>query len=299
MAELRISSFENEFVLYFETPESRINAYALASTLVSLADAAKAAGRSLNSAVDIEIVVEAIQSGSFKAKIAALARESGIFTKQQLIAGFTSIVFGVLGNYIYDHTLAKKGDVQVVVNTDEVIVTQGDTKIIVPREIHDATQVVAQNPVFTRAIDQMLASITLDDRVTAFGFAKDLNAAPDLLIPRELLAIRDNFLEEQAKTRVVEENCNLYIVKAIMERSKRKWEFKWHGITISAPIKDPNFYDDFAKHNFTIAPGDEFQVRLAIHQKKDDISGIYTNTSYEILEVYRHISRPRPQALPM
>jgi hypothetical protein len=84
-----------------------------------------------------------------------------------------------------------------------------------------------------------------------------------------------------------------------MERSKRKWEFKWHGLTIAAPIKDPNFYDDFAKHNFTIAPGDEFQARLAIHQKRDDVSGIYANTGYEVLHVYRHISRPKPERLPL
>ena len=84
-----------------------------------------------------------------------------------------------------------------------------------------------------------------------------------------------------------------------MERSKRKWEFKWHGITISAPIKDPSFYDNFAKHDFTIAPGDEFQVRLAMHQKRDDVSGVYTNTGYEILHVYRHISHPRARSVPL
>ena len=74
MADLRISTLENGFVLYFETPETRINAYALASTLVALADAAKAAGRTLNSAVDIEIVVEALNSGSFRANLCDRAR---------------------------------------------------------------------------------------------------------------------------------------------------------------------------------------------------------------------------------
>jgi hypothetical protein len=91
MAELRISNLANGFVLYFETPESRINAYALASTLVSLADAAKAAGRTLNGAVDIEIVVEALNSGSFRARVSAIARESGLFVKQQLVAGIVIV----------------------------------------------------------------------------------------------------------------------------------------------------------------------------------------------------------------
>lgn len=297
MAELRISNLANGFVLYFETPESRINAYALASTLVSLADAAKAAGRTLNGAVDIEIVVEALNSGSFRARISAIARESGLFVKNQLVTG---IVIGVLSNYIYDHTLSKRDPVQIQVNTDEVIITHGEDRVIVPREVHEATQMVAQNPVFVRSIDRMLGSVIIDERVTGFGLAADVNGQPPaLMLPRELLVIRDELSDPEAKTRVTEEDCDLYIVKAIMERSKRKWEFKWHGLTIAAPIKDPNFYDDFAKHNFTIAPGDEFQARLAIHQKRDDISGIYANTSYEVLHIYRHISHPKPQRLPL
>ena len=146
----------------------------------------------------------------------------------------------------------------------------------------------------------MLASVVIDERVTGFGLAPDSDQRiPAILLPRPILEIRDQLSEDEASTRIIEEDCDLYIVKAIMERSKRKWEFKWHGITISAPIKDPNFYDDFAKHNFTIAPGDEFQARIAIHQKRDDVSHIYANTSYEVIEVYRHVSRPKPQALPL
>ena len=297
MAELRISNLDSGFVLYFETPESRINAYALASTLVALADAAKAAGLTLNSAINVEIVVEALSSGSFRARVSAIARTSGLFVKQQLVTG---MIIAVLSNYIYDHTLSKKYPIQVQVNTDEVIITHGEDRIIVPREVHEATQLVIQNPVFVRSIDRMMSSVIIDESVTGFGLASDVNDPPPaMILPRELLAIRDESVDPEAKTRVVEEDCDLYIVKAIMERSKRKWEFRWHGINISAPIKDPNFYDDFAKHNFTIAPGDEFQARLAIHQKRDDVSGVYTNTSYEVLHVYRHISHPKPSQLPL
>ena len=297
MAELRISNLANGFVLYFETPEPRINAYALASTLVALADAAKAASRTLNSVIDIEIVVEAIDSGSFKAKISAIARQSGLFVVTQ---AFPTLILGVLGNFIYDHTLAKKDTVQVQVYTDEVIVTHGEDRIIVPKEVHNATQIVASDPVFTRAIDRMLTSVIVDERVTAFGLAPDIDSeAPALMLPRDLLAIVDERTDEEAKKRVVEEDCDLYIIKAIMERSKRKWEFKWRGVNISAPIRDPSFYDDFAKHSFTIAPGDEFQVRLAIHQTRDDLSGVYTNTSYEVMHVYRHVSRMKVERLPL
>lgn len=296
LAELKIGNFADGFVLYFETPEQRINAYALASTLVALADAAKAAGRTLNSAIDIEIVVEALDSGSFKAKITAIARQSGLFVRQAV----PTIVLSVMASYIYDHTLARQPSVQVVINTNEVIITDGDQQVVVPREVHEATQLVAQNSDFTRSMDRMLASTIIDERVTGFGVASYMNGPPPaIILPRALLSVRDELSNPEAKTRIVEEDCDLYIVKAIMERSKRKWEFKWHGMNIAAPIKDPNFYDDFARHNFTIAPGDEFQARLAIHQKRDDVSGIYTNTSFEVLHVYRHVSRPKPVRLPI
>lgn len=297
MAEFRISTLKDGFVLYFETPEQRINAYALASTLVALSDAAKAASRTLNSTIDIEIVVEALGSGSFRARITAIAKAAGIFASQQLLAG---VVIGVVANYTYDHTLAKKDKVEVIVNTDEVIITQGEDRLIVPRAIHDATQQVSRDPVFVRSMDRMLDSVIIDERVTGFGIAPDMQSPPpSLILPRALLEIRDEQLEPEPPSRTIEEDADLYIVKAIMERSKRKWEFKWHGVTISAPIKDPEFYDDFARHDFTIAPGDEFQARLAIHQKRDDVSGIYTNKSYEVIRVYRHVSRPRPKTLPL
>jgi hypothetical protein len=169
----------------------------------------------------------------------------------------TGILIGVLSNYIYAHTLGKKEPVAVQVDGDEMIITQGNDRIIVPRVVHEATQAVAKNPVFVRSVDRMLGSVIIDEHVTGFGLTSDPNGPPPaLLLPRDLLAIRDAPADPEAKTRVIEEECYLYIVKAIMERSKRKWEFKWHGVNIAAPIKDPNFYNDFASHNFTIAPGD-------------------------------------------
>jgi hypothetical protein len=294
VAELRIAEFENTVVLYFQTPEQRINAYALAATLVALADAAKAASRTLNSGVEVEIVVEALSSGSFRAKVTAVAREAGLFVKNQVATG---VVIGILASYVYDHTLAKKEPVEVIVQTDEVIVIKGNDRVIIPRAIHEAKQVVEKDPVFVRSVDRMLSSTVLDDRVTGFGLTPSLNdPLPGIILSRELLEMRDP-LEPEPRTRIIEEDADLYIVKAIMERNTRKWEFKWHGMNISAPIKDPNFYDDFAKHNFTIAPGDEFQARIAIHQRRDDLSGIYSNTKYEVLHVYRHVSRPRPSKL--
>jgi len=43
MPTVEIARFESSVVIHFDTEDTRINAYTLASTLVALADAAKAA----------------------------------------------------------------------------------------------------------------------------------------------------------------------------------------------------------------------------------------------------------------
>lgn len=98
-------------------------------------------------------------------------------------------------------------------------------------------------------------------------------------------------LEDDPETRIIKERCDLQIVKAILERSTRKWEFMWRGVKISAPVLDSVFYDHFFAHSITIAPGDVLQVLLAIKQTRDQRTGIYTNVSHEVIEFFKHIPR--------
>lgn len=98
--------------------------------------------------------------------------------------------------------------------------------------------------------------------------------------------------------RIVPELVDLQIVKAILERSKRKWEFMWRGIKISAPVTDEKFYIDFFAHDITIAPGDILQVTLHVYQTKDPATGIYRNTGYEVAQVHSHTPRPKQLRLP-
>lgn len=138
-----IREFEESFVIHFGVEGTRVNAYTLASSLVAIADAAKSANSVLNPGYEIEVLVEAVGSGSFKAKIRALYHGAGnLFSKSDLRA----IVMSVIAAYIYTHTLDPGPDVQVVVNTDEVVIEYGSKRIIVPRAVHEATQRVAQSP---------------------------------------------------------------------------------------------------------------------------------------------------------
>lgn len=292
MAEIRIGEFGDTIVLHFGTEGTRINAYTLATTLSNIADAAKAANAAINPGYDIEIVVEALGAGSFKASIKAIYRgAANLFSHAHLEA----IVIAVIANFVYQHTLAPDPVVQVIVPTDEVVVEQGSTRIIVPRAVHEASQKLERSPQFRHGIGQAVRAIQEDPAITSFGLSRDLHdPMPPLSIPKARFEALPAFLADEAATdRELLETTDVEILRAILERSKRRWEFVWNGMKISAPVLDEAFYDDFFAHNITIAPGDALRVRLRIRQRRAPDTGIFINQSYEVVEVLKHIRRPR------
>lgn len=286
-----IAQFENSVVIHFDTGDTRINAYTLASTLVALADAAKAANTTLNAGCEIEIVVEALGPGSFRALIRALYSSSRNLFANQVVMG---LVLGVLGNYIYERTLAVDDQVTVEIKTDEVIIQKGDDRVVVPRNVYDATRRVERNPQFVKAMTRTFEAVVADEKVMSFGLVEKMDSpAPAILIPRSTLISLATQMPEDPDSRVITEQAELQIVKAILKKSNRRWEFVWRGITISAPVVHDHFYVDFFAHEITIAPGDTLQVTLAIKQTKDPYTGIYTNVGYEVVEVHGHVPRIR------
>lgn len=289
---ITVGAFEDSFVIHFGTELPRINAYTLATTLVNLADAAKAANAAINPGYEIEVVVEALGAGSFRAKIRAVHRSlENLFSKE----AFHAIVLSVIANFVYQHTLAPHDRLSVNVGTTEVVIEHGDTKIIVPREIHEATQKVELSPRFRNGMAQAVRAVEEDKSIASLGFSADINdPRPQVEIPRDDLARIPSFLDGTSgdDTRELIETTHVEILRAILERSKRRWEFVWNGMKISAPVTDEKFYTEFFAHRITIAPGDALLVRLRIRQKRAAAAGVFINESFEVVEVLSHIPRP-------
>lgn len=285
---INISEYNEEVVLHFGTESRKINAYTLASTLVSIADAVKEANFIINPGYDVEVLVEAFGEGSFRAKIkTAYKGARNIFSSDTLKA----IAFSVAANFIYEHTLAPENDVTVNANDKEVVIEQGETKIVIPRETYDATKEVQRSEKFKKSISRVAASIESDQSIDSFGFTANIeDEKPDILIPRKNMLLLSDPEEIAEPTREIEEQAVLFIKRAILERSKRKWEFVWRGFKISAPVLDDQFYSDFFAHKITVAPGDQLETKLKIYQSKDEDTGIYSNDRYEIIQVMGHIS---------
>ena len=289
MRVVNISKFEDSLVIHFDTQGYRINAYTLASTLIGFADAAKAANASINHGYDVEIVVEAIGPGSFRAKISAIyTKGRNLFSDVRVQA----VILGVLANFIYERTFSTDDDVIVNVQPNEVIVERGDDRVIVPRAVYDATRDAEKSKAFTQSINRTLDTISSDTSIQGVGFLPDMvGPDPEVMIPRSRIQAAIIADDDEASERIIEEICDLQIVRAILEQSKRKWEFRWRGVRISAPVFDDKFFTDFNAHRITIAPGDELRVRLAIKQSRHPQTGVFTNIAYEVVEVIRFVPR--------
>lgn len=287
---LEISSFEESFILHFGGDFNRINAYTLASALIGIADAAKAANATLNPGYDIEVVVESLGQGSFKAKVRAAYKTAGnIFQK----TGLREIVLAVIASYVYQISIAPNPDVKVFVGDHEVVIEHGNKKVIVPRAVHDATTEAKKIPGFNQGIAQTFSAVENDPSIKSLGISNQPNDPnPPIDIPRALFnRISSPQLDEELSERELIENTELQIMRAILERNRRRWEFSWRGIRISAPITDERFYSQFFAHTITIAPGDSLNVRLRVRQRLHPGTNVFVNdpSGYEVIEVIKHI----------
>jgi hypothetical protein len=289
MATLQLTRDAETIVVRFGGEQARINAYTLASALQGIADAAKAANAALNPGFEVEVVVEAVSPGSFQTTLRTVFRGAGnLFTTTRVEA----VILGIIATVIYEHTLADRSPVQVQISTDEVVIVRGNDRVVVPRVVYDAKTRVEENPRFRAGIGQAFRALDADPAVTSIGVSTDPRLPPPVTVPREEFAALPAYYElVPGDARDIEEVTELQIVRAILERSSRRWEFAWNGIKIAAPVLDDAFYDEFFAHRITIAPGDSLRVKMRIVQFRSRDLGVFMNQKYEVLEVLRHIPR--------
>lgn len=279
----------DRFVLYFDTPRKEISAYALASALVGLADAVREANAAVNPGYQVEVVVEALSDGSFKATIRTVyTKAKNLFSHQAVQA----IIFGIISTHIYEKGIKTDTPPKITVTEDLVTIEIGNDKIIVPKNVYEAKRQVEKSERFNNAIGKVFDAAASDPNVTGVAIVEDRgNVPPPLIVPRENFAIFQNERDVDEHTREIVEVTHVEISRAILERGRRRWQFFWRGVRIAAPILDDRFFDRFFAHEITIAPGDALEVLLRIVQERHPDTGIYVNARYEIVEVYEHVPR--------
>lgn len=284
----------DRFVLHFETPRREISAYALASALVGLADAVREANAVVNPGYRVEVVVEALSDGSFRATVRTVfTKARDLFFHQAVQA----VIWGIVATHIYEKAIKTDTPPKITVSDNLVVIEIGKDKIIVPRNVYEAKKQVEKSERFQGAIGRVFEAAESDPNVTGLTFTEDRQDVPAMIVPRDSFGLFRSPIEGAVNTREVVEITQVEISCAILERGRRRWEFFWRGFKIAAPILDERFFDQFFAHMITIASGDALEVALRIVQERNKDSGIFVNVRYEIVEVLNHVPRLKQSAI--
>ena len=131
-----------------------------------------------------------------------------------------------------------------------------------------------------------------DESVESLSFHREMNEREPLVVfPRSDFG-RLSEVPEIARVaegqRVRHERCELVVIRAILKRTKRKWQFVYQGFEISAAVTDPKFYDRMEAHELAFYEGSVLDATLRIVQTLDEETGAYLNdpTGYEVTEVH-------------
>jgi hypothetical protein len=291
----------DQIVIHFGGALTSVDAYTFGNSLIAFADTIRAVNSVLNPEQNIEVRVEAIGPGSFRAVVKRLRKGLGGF----LSRGAEAVFWAVMATLIYEHLIKNDPKTKITVKEDSVVIEKDGDTIIVPRTVYDQTNHVKANKEVQHNLSRTFQVIEEDPAVDNFGLTPRLDDKQPLVqIPRAefpRLATPPDILELQVDDRKRErvERVRLIILKAWFVPGSRKWSFEWNGVPLSAPIRDDHFFDRLASHEVMIGQGDALDVDLRYFQDFDDALGVYVNDplTFEVIKVHGVIRRPRQQQL--
>lgn len=279
------TQFEDTLVLHFGTEGHTINAETLAESLLGISNTIKYTEAKVNFGYDISLVIESTGEGSFKVvtKVVRWSKDN-LFSS----AAIASVVLSLVSSAIWD-AMHPDDPINIISNDNEYIVQRGNERIILPKAAGEHYEAIVNDKSIKKEISRTFESVEKDPTISNVSFHSSDNETPALVVPREQFAVLSREVNEVAEPQFNEVNVTLVITRAIFVRSRRKWEFKWGGRTISGPILDDSFFSQLQAHSITLGYGDTLEVRLKIISQFDPKLGIDVEKGFEVVEVYRHI----------
>lgn len=290
MATLDLTTVRDKdgFVVYFGGQPNEVDTYTFANALVALSDAFQEINNQVNPGYSLELRLEAVGEGSFKARI----REIPKTLKSALKFADNRIIWPIVVAWLYTHVIDPEKTV-ITVKTDEVVIEKGSDRVVVPREAYNQAKALPRERV-GRHVARAIEAVEADANVTSLGIYKGMHGGepPAILIPRDEFAIVRNNAEgegddDRKRTQTVD--AVLGIIKAVFARGDRKWDFVWNGVKIGATIGDPVFVADVMARRYRIGAGDSIDATMEIEQEYDQAAGVWLNAGYRIAHVKKFI----------
>jgi len=286
LATIDVRKFKgDQIVVHFGGELTSVDAYTFANSLVSFADTVREVNSLVNPGQKIDVRLDAVGPGSFKAVIRQVRRDIG-----SLFESAPQNVFWILAALFIEQSI--EGETTTEITDNEVIITRGKESIIVSREVFEHTENVKRSENVQRNIRRTFETIEKDEAVTEFGLT------PEISDPRPLVSIpRDDFSNLTKLPEVIQpsehrrrwtEKAQLIVLKAWINASKRKWAFEWNQVPISAFLRDEEFLSRVKNHEIRFGNGDVIDVEIDFYQDYDAERKVWITdvSTYSISRVF-------------
>lgn len=139
MAEIDLGEFAgDEFVFHFGGRSSEVDAYTFANSLIAFSEAIREINSQLTPGTKLEITIDGIGEGSFRAKLRTTARSLSDLLRPAVVSrSFAkNIVIPIFLMFIYDKYVADH-KAKIIINDDRYIVEfDGGDRVILPKDIY-------------------------------------------------------------------------------------------------------------------------------------------------------------------
>ena len=189
-------------VVHFGGQLTSVDAYTFANSLVAFADTVRGVNAQINPGQNIEVRLEAVGPGSFKAVIR--------YVKKGLIGLFASApqnIFWIIVALYIENSI--EGTSTLEVADDAVVIVRGEEKIIMPREAFEQYEMVRSCVDVQKNVSKTFMCVERDESIENFGLSPSLDdEEPIVQIPRgdfdTLVKMPDvlNDAEEQRRPRM-------------------------------------------------------------------------------------------------
>jgi hypothetical protein len=288
---------DEEILLYFKIDGDGLDAQTFGNALLSFDELYRAIDAIANPGREIEVDFIRSDQGSIRAVIRVFTKDTKTLLRSPITLVILPFLLGFLVNKITSDSVI------IVVSDSSYIVEHGTEKIILPKDSAKIVERLDRDPAVRRTVRKFFNVVESDSSVREVDFR--LAKAPDkpvLPISRDqFVSLRDLpeiELPELPKKR--EEPYNhvaVVVLTAVLEKSKRKWQFLWNGHKIAADIRDDSFFSKLANHEYEFGQGDSLIVDLIAQQELNDLVGAYENKSFYIAKVYKHSKGPKQEPL--
>jgi hypothetical protein len=296
-ADVVLDASDEEILLYFKIDGDGLNTQTFGNALLSFDELYRAIDALANPGREIEVDFIRSDQGSIRALVRVFTKDTKTLLQSPITLAILPFLLGFLVNKITSDSI------NIIVNDSSYIVEHGAEKIILPKEATKIVERLDRDPVVRRTVRKFFNVVETDPAVREVDFRSP--KAPDkpvLPISRDqFVSLRDlpemEVSELPKKREVTYHHVAVVVLTAVLEKSKRKWQFLWNGHKIAADIRDDSFFAKLANHEYEFGQGDSLVVDLIAQQELNDVVGAYENKSFYIAKVYKHSKGPKQEAL--